>query len=228
MAFWTSPDLQPLKQNRFRVVFTPTLENPWKTDLQTIISRQKSEQQAEKEKKGSVRKPQGDFWWWVKTCTLPSYEIAMSDYQLVNHKFKYPGMLVWNDVVITMVDTNIVTETMMAMLGEAGYGGEPTCGNNGISKDGFTNQGEFRIQMIDSEGAVTKQWKLEGWFFRNVRFGDTSYETDDFVTLEMSLGYDYAILENSKGNSIVKEFQEAKKKEDDNFKAGLRDRQPRT
>ena len=130
-------------------------------------------------------------------------------------------MLVWNDVSITMVDTNIVTETMMAMLGVAGYGGEPTCGNNGISKDGFTNQGEFRIQMIDSEGAVTKQWKLEGWFFRTVRFGDTSYDSDDFVTLEMSLGYDYAILENSKGNSVVKEFQEAKKKQDDNFEAGL-------
>ena len=118
------------------------------------------------------------------------------------------GMLVWNDVSITMVDTSAITERLMAMLGLAGYGEGPSCDSSGISKDGFTNQGDFRIQLIDSEGAVLKQWKLEGWFFRTVRFGETAYDSDDFVTLEMSLGYDYAILENSKGDSVIGELKE--------------------
>jgi len=222
VTFWTSPDLEPLKQNRFRIVFTPTremLNNLDFLDINTQSTRtgatnvERVTALTQAQARNKTKDIKGDFWWWVKSCTLPSYEIAMSEYQLVNQKFKYPGMLVWNDVSISMVDTSAVTERLMAMLGLAGYGEGPACDNSGISKDGFTNQGDFRIQIIDSEGGVLKQWKLEGWFFRNVRFGEVSYESDELVTLEMALGYDYAVLENSKGGSVVGELKETIEKE---------------
>ena len=40
-----------------------------------------------------------------------------------------------------------------------------------------------------------------------------SHDPDDFVTLEMALGYDYAVLENSKGDSVVGELKETIEKE---------------
>ena len=92
------------------------------------------------------------FWWWVKSCTLPSYEIGMSEYQLVNKKFKYPGMLVWNDVTITMVDAHNSMELLHRMLTLSGYSGEKACGDTGISKEAFRKQGSFRIQLLDANG----------------------------------------------------------------------------
>ena len=58
----------------------------------------------------------------------------------------------------------------------------------------------MRIEHIDPNGGPIKRWKLEGWFYRSVRFGDLNYDTDDFVTIEMTLGYDYAILETGLNN----------------------------
>ena len=40
----------------------------------------------------------------VKTCTLPSVEVATKEYTLINHKFNYPGIPTWQPVKMTFVD----------------------------------------------------------------------------------------------------------------------------
>jgi len=208
VPFWNSSKLEPSKQNRFRVVFTPSLDH--QTTLLLL------NQEANKQQKKGVSLPpeseiqentkahlwntnfeattQEDYWWWAKACNLPSFEIAMSEYQLVNHKFKYPGMLVWNDVTITLVDVGNKAEEIITTLKLAGYGAGASCGS-GISKGAFSAMGDFRIQLIKPNGSVAKQWRLDNWFYRSVRFGDLSYESDEFVTIELTLGYDFAELE---------------------------------
>ena len=42
----------------------------------------------------------------VKTCTKPSANVDLKEFQLINHKFKYPGVVTWQDIKITMVDMN--------------------------------------------------------------------------------------------------------------------------
>ena len=46
----------------------------------------------------------GEQLWYAKSVQLPSYEITSQAFQLVNHKFKYPGLLTWNDIQITLVE----------------------------------------------------------------------------------------------------------------------------
>ena len=231
MTFWNSKSLQPSKQNRFRVVFTPSTEMRKELDGLFKSSRNAAAKRAIAAapsagdiaaRGGDVRQlpvfaadrgaatvaQTSDFWWWVKSCTLPSYEIAMSEYQLVNHKFKYPGMLVWNDVTITMVDASNNMELLQKMLGLAGYGEGPSCESSGISKAAFAAQGQFRIQVIDADGLTKKQWLLEGWFIRSARYGDLNYDSDDLLTMELTLGYDYAVLEKKGGGSILKDAKE--------------------
>jgi len=235
MTFWNSKSLQPSKQNRFRVVFTPS--TPMREELDALFKSSRnaaaSRAIAAAPSAGSIAASGGggrqlainaadrgaatvaettDFWWWVKSCTLPSYEIAMSEYQLVNHKFKYPGMLVWNDVTITMVDASNNMELLQKMLGLAGYGEGPACDSSGISKAAFAAQGDFRIQVIDADGQTKKQWHLKGWFIRSARYGDLNYESDDLLTMELTLGYDYAVLENRTGDTILKEASAQKLK----------------
>ena len=40
----------------------------------------------------------------VKTCSKPSANVEIKEYQLINHVFKYPGIVKWNDIKISMVD----------------------------------------------------------------------------------------------------------------------------
>ena len=44
-------------------------------------------------------------WWWAKSIEKPSYDIDSQEHKLINHKFKYPGVIAWNDIKITIVDT---------------------------------------------------------------------------------------------------------------------------
>ena len=58
----------------------------------------------------------GGNWWWAKSVDKPSFEINTSDYQLTNHKFKFPGILTWNDISITIVDTGGRAKALMNNL----------------------------------------------------------------------------------------------------------------
>ena len=44
------------------------------------------------------------YWWWAKSATKPGFEISKEEYQLINHKIKYPGVLTWKDVTIKIID----------------------------------------------------------------------------------------------------------------------------
>ena len=40
----------------------------------------------------------------VKTVTKPSAQVETKEFQLINHKFNYPGIVTWQPIKITMVD----------------------------------------------------------------------------------------------------------------------------
>ena len=40
----------------------------------------------------------------VKTCTKPTANVDIKEFQLINHKFKYPGIVTWQPIKITFVD----------------------------------------------------------------------------------------------------------------------------
>jgi len=66
----------------------------------------------------------------VKTCTLPSVEVATKEYTLINHKFNYPGIPTWQPVKMTFVDVayttltkpfNDTSEMLFNILNNSGY-----------------------------------------------------------------------------------------------------------
>jgi hypothetical protein len=79
----------------------------------------------------------------VKTCTLPSVEVATKEYTLINHKFNYPGIPTWQPVKMTFVDviglnqSNKVfidtSDFLFNMLNNSGYY-YPDIPNNGYKK----------------------------------------------------------------------------------------------
>ena len=136
-------------------------------------------------------------WWWVKTVNKPSFEINTNEYLLLNHKFKYPGVLTWNDITITMVDPGGKVKEINEYLTNHGYS-SPTKNKTAIHKKGYDGkEGKLIIQQLKSNGNVIEQWELFGSFIKSVQYGDLAYSDDDLVEVQMVISYDYAVLAGS-------------------------------
>jgi hypothetical protein len=136
-------------------------------------------------------------WYWAKSVTKPSFEISSTEHQLVNHKFKYPSILTWNDITMTIVDTGDKTKGLLEQIIKTGYN-YPTefTTTEGISK-GAANEylDELTIQQINADGETIENWKLKGAFIKSTNFGDLDYESDALVTVQLTIGYDWAELD---------------------------------
>ncbi len=173
MSFWTSRDFEPARKNRFRIGYVS-------------IS-----QQSEEEATPVPEKETGPYWWWALSATLPSFEINEETYQMVNRKFKYPGMLTWNDINIVLYEDGRQAKRVLDLLRAAGYDcpDGTTCGS-GISKGGFSKAAELFIEEIDPDGRTLQKFTLQNWFLKAASFGEATMDDDGFLTVSMTLGYD--------------------------------------
>ena len=51
------------------------------------------------------------------------------------------------------------------------------------------------IEQLDDNGKTFRKWTLVNSFITSVNYGELNYSSDDFVTLDISVTYDYAIIE---------------------------------
>jgi hypothetical protein len=135
-------------------------------------------------------------WYWAKSVSKPSFEISSTEHQLLNHKFKYPGILSWNDITMTLVDTGGKTKQLMDQLITNGYNyPDKFETTEGISKTSTTDYlDELTIQQLDGEGVAIETWRLKGAFIKSTNFGDLDYGSDELVTLQLTISYDWAEL----------------------------------
>jgi hypothetical protein len=136
------------------------------------------------------------IWWWAKSVDKPSFEINTSEYLLINHKFKYPGVLTWNDVNISLVDVgdSLVKRINDEYLKAAGYT-NPQINKTGIQKNGYDGiGGNLIINQLDSKGAIVEKWQLMNSFIKSINYGSLDYSSDELVQIEMTIAYDYALL----------------------------------
>ena len=171
MTFWTESTLAPTRQFRFKV-------------------------------------SNGTDWWWVKSVSKPSYEVSTEEYKLVNHKYKYPGVATWNDVTITVVDIGKTAKGLYEALFAGGWNPknlgfvtEGMCKENMGSSvrsmqagTSVGNLGDFQIKQLDDEGTAVETWTLVNPFIKSTNFGELDYSSDELVTLELVISYDYAKL----------------------------------
>lgn len=136
-------------------------------------------------------------WYWAKSVNKPSFEIQQQEYTLINHKFKYPGVLTWNDVNIVMVDPGGLTSKIDQFLASHGYS-KPSKNKTAISKNGYNGSGgQLQIQQLSSEGKIIEDWSLFNSFIKTVNYGELDYSDDNLVQIEMTISYDYATLNDS-------------------------------
>lgn len=139
-----------------------------------------------------IGRSNNDVMWWAKSVTQPSPDVSMGEYQLINHKIKYPGIVTWNDVDITMVDVGEKGKEFYKKLTESGYlFGEK--GTDGMVKEQYKSQ-VFKIEKLDAHGEVKETWELINPFIKSVKYSDLDYSSDDLVEITLTVAYDSATL----------------------------------
>lgn len=172
MSFWTQNSLEPRRAFRFRLGSTNGLE----------LS-------------DTGRAP---YWWNAKTVTKPSYSVSTGEYQLVNQKYKVPGVVTWDPITITLADVGKTVNNLVDDLKTFGWdvNGE----SDGLKKtSGEGDIGRIRIEQVSAEGKPIETWKLEGAYISRVAFGNLDYNSDDIVEVQITVDYDYALLEQPEG-----------------------------
>jgi len=157
-----------------------------------------------------------DMTWMCKTANKPNYEMsAVTEHNVLNHTFKFPGKIKWQDMDITFIDAvePNVGSRFYNLLRNSGYV-EPTTNEallTGITKNQTHSAiGEVIIKQLDggrviealdpgvslpsgvSNTNIVEEWTLKNAFIKGVQFGDLSYEDEGLVELTVGLTYDFA------------------------------------
>ena len=95
--------------------------------------------------------------WTVKTAMKPKSNVSIVEHSFINHTFKYPGRVTWDNITVTLVDPvdPDLAMSMLDALRNSGYQ-YPTDSNvrGSISKaqsvrDGL---GSVTLRQIDGDG----------------------------------------------------------------------------
>jgi len=162
---------------------------------------------------------QNDTTYMVSKCAKPSFELsAATEHRVLNHTFKFPGIVKWADIDMTLIDAidpNVGSKFYNA-LKNMGYVNPDSLDNlhSGITKvSAQASLGTIRIIQLDAgditvsgntdinapENAVPsgarqyEEWILKNAYLKSVKWGNLDYSTEDIVTVEVGIVYDYAV-----------------------------------
>ena len=144
-------------------------------------------------------------WWFAKSIDKPSFEVSNSEYQLINHKFKYPGIVTWKNIQVILVDfakggPNGGVQ-LKAELSAMGYTRPDETPMIGISK-GISSVIDLQIQHLAADGkTAVDTWTLKGAFIISATYSKLDYSSDDLSEITLEIAYDYADYGEIAGSS---------------------------
>jgi hypothetical protein len=127
----------------------------------------------------------------IKAANRPSINFETITMDHINIKRKLQGKGEWQDITITLFDP-IVPSGAQAVMEWVRLGHESITGRRGYAD--FYKK-DIDIYMLGPVGDKIEQWKLKGAFIVSANFGDLSFDSNEPASIELTLAYDYAILE---------------------------------
>ena len=127
----------------------------------------------------------------VKAANRPTIQFETVTLDHINVKRKLKGKGEWQDVSITLYDP-IVPSAAQAVMDWVRLGHESITGRDGYAD--FYKK-DITFYMLGPVGDKIEQWTLKGAFISQANFGDLSFDSNEPATIELTLSYDYAILE---------------------------------
>lgn len=119
--------------------------------------------------------------------------IAFEDITLdhINIKRKIKGKGEWQDITITLY-APIVPSASQAVMEWVRLSHESVTGREGYSD--FYKK-DITINALGPVGDKVEEWTLKGAYIKQAQFGDWSWAESAIVDVQLTLRYDYAILQ---------------------------------
>jgi len=127
----------------------------------------------------------------IKTANRPTIQFEKVTLDHINVKRQLKGKGEWQDVNITLYDP-IVPSGAQQVMEWVRLSHESLTGRDGYAD--FYKK-DLQIHMLGPVGDKIEQWTLKGAFIQSANFGDLDWSSNDPASIELTLSYDYAILE---------------------------------
>jgi T4-like virus tail tube protein gp19 len=127
----------------------------------------------------------------VKAANRPTIQFETITLDHINVKRKLKGKGEWQDLTITLFDP-IVPSGAQYVMDWIRLSHESITGRDGYAD--FYKK-DITFYMLGPVGDKIEQWTLKGAFISQANFGDLDFSSNDPATIELTLTYDYAILE---------------------------------
>ena len=127
----------------------------------------------------------------IKTANRPTFTSEVVELDHINVKRKIKGKSTWDDVTITLYDP-IVPSGAQQVMEWVRQSHESLTGRNGYSA--FYKK-DITFFLLGPVGDKVEQWTLKGAFITSANFGELDWASNDPLSIELTLAYDYAILE---------------------------------
>ncbi len=177
-VFWTDQDSEPKRNHRFRLNFTGLADSLGIADVN----------------------------WLADKVDRPKPSTSYEELPFYQHKFKYPGSTVWNDVSVTFRDPALpdVMAGLYSVFKDAGYRipNSPSAISTISKKKMVAAVGDIVIAVIDSDGR-----DIETWVLRNAQIGDITpsglgHDDQGFSKIDLVVKYDFAELNENRSTFI--------------------------
>ena len=127
----------------------------------------------------------------VKAANRPEIQFETVKIDHINVYRKLKGKGEWQDLNITLYDP-VVPSAAQLVMEWVRLSHESITGRDGYA-DFYKKDLDF--YMLGPVGDKIEQWKIKGAFIQQANFGDVSFDSNEPATIELTLSYDYAILE---------------------------------
>jgi len=127
----------------------------------------------------------------VKAMNRPTIQFETIALDHINVKRKLQGKGDWQDITITLYDP-IVPSAAQKVMDWIRLGHESITGRRGYAD--FYKK-DITFYLLGPVGDKIEQWTLKGAFIQQANFGELDFTSNEVATIELTLAYDYAILE---------------------------------
>ena len=127
----------------------------------------------------------------VKAANRPTIQFETVKLDHINVYRKIKGKGEWQDLTITLYDP-IVPSAAQAVMDWIRLGHESITGRDGYAD--FYKK-DITFYLLGPVGDKIEQWTLKGAFITSANFGELDWASNDPLSIELTLSYDYAILE---------------------------------
>ena len=126
-----------------------------------------------------------------KTAARPSIEFEEVEINHMNVKRYLKGKGSWSEISMTLYDP-VVPSAAQAVMEWVRLSHESVTGRDGYSD--FYKK-DITCQILGPVGDIVEEWSLKGAFIKSANFGDLDMSSSEPVEIELTLRYDYAILQ---------------------------------